>query len=154
MSLAFRNLTVSPDDDVEQWGVEGILTAIERGTLTHMRRVLRVALASPWSAVADELLEAASLTDHPLAARMAAQVREARGGDEATVARRIRGAIAYSGLSSRELAGPIGTSASRLSTYASGKVQPSAAMLPRIERVAAMYSRAEPKCSSRDPQSP
>lgn len=29
--LKFRNLTITPDDPVEKWGVEGILCAFERG---------------------------------------------------------------------------------------------------------------------------
>lgn len=33
--LKFRNLGVTPDDPVEQWGVEGILAAIDRGSLRY-----------------------------------------------------------------------------------------------------------------------
>ena len=43
--------------------------------------------------------------------------------------------MAPSGLTSARCAEMVGTSAPRLSTYASGKVRPSAAMLLRIERV-------------------
>lgn len=60
------------------------------------------------------------------------------------VARRIRDAIALSGLSQKEFANLMGTSASRLSTYASGKVCPSAAFLVRAEQVVTdMGSRAQ-----------
>jgi transcriptional regulator with XRE-family HTH domain len=44
--------------------------------------------------------------------------------------------MAASGLSRAEFAARIGTSPSRLSTYATGKVVPSAAMLVRMRRQA------------------
>lgn len=56
--------------------------------------------------------------------------------DRSEVASRIRRAVSSSGLTSAEFARLVGTSASRLSTYCSGKVTPSAAMLVRIERTA------------------
>jgi hypothetical protein len=37
MSLAFRNIDVSPDDPVELWPTESVLTAMERGGLGHWR---------------------------------------------------------------------------------------------------------------------
>ena len=40
MALKFRNLTVTPDDPVDTWGVEGILTAIDRGSLRDWRRIV------------------------------------------------------------------------------------------------------------------
>jgi len=56
--------------------------------------------------------------------------------DERTeVATRVRRAIERSGVTNAEFARLVGTSASRLSTYATGRVVPSAAMLVRIERV-------------------
>lgn len=46
----------------------------------------------------------------------------------------MRAAVEHSGLTNAEFAALVGTSASRLSTYLSGKVTPSAALLVRIER--------------------
>ncbi|MDR1151363.1 MAG: helix-turn-helix domain-containing protein [Bifidobacteriaceae bacterium] len=45
-------------------------------------------------------------------------------------------AIALSGLTAREFARRLGTSESRLSTYATGKVTPSATLLIRMENLA------------------
>ena len=64
---------------------------------------------------------------------------EERGGgaqeqERADVARRVREAIDRSGLTASDFALQVGTSASRLSTYASGRVMPSASMLLRIDR--------------------
>ncbi len=46
----------------------------------------------------------------------------------------MRAAVERSGLTNAQFAELIGTSASRLSTYLSGQVTPSAAMLVRIEQ--------------------
>lgn len=62
--------------------------------------------------------------------------RDAEQADRAEVATRVRDAVSRSGLTNREFARLVGTSASRLSTYLSGKVTPSAAMLVRIDRAA------------------
>lgn len=35
MSLRFRNIDVSPDDPIEIWPTEAVLTALERGGLGH-----------------------------------------------------------------------------------------------------------------------
>lgn len=48
----------------------------------------------------------------------------------------MRDAVASTGLTDAEFARRVGTSASRLSTYLSGKVTPSSAMLVRIQRLA------------------
>jgi hypothetical protein len=37
--LKFRNLNVTPDDPVEEWGVEGILCSFERGSVKDWRKV-------------------------------------------------------------------------------------------------------------------
>ncbi|MDR0417479.1 MAG: helix-turn-helix domain-containing protein [Propionibacteriaceae bacterium] len=144
MALAFRHLAVTPDDPVAQWGVEGILTAIERGGLAHFRRIAAAVLADPAGPVADDLAEAVTLTDAPVAARFGVLLEEARGGDRARARRRLRDAVAVSGASSRQLAAAVGTSATRLSTYLSGQVQPSAALFLRIERVGRELSRRGP----------
>ncbi len=65
------------------------------------------------------------------ALQRARDTAETRERDE--VALRVREAIARSGLTAAEFAKNIGTSASRLSTYASGQVVPSASMLVRVE---------------------
>lgn len=49
------------------------------------------------------------------------------------MAARVRAAVDRSGLTNAQFAALVGTSASRLSTYLSGQVTPSAAMLVRIE---------------------
>ena len=61
-ALKFRNLTASPDDPLEIWPFEGILAAVERGTLPDWRRLAKVIQADPWGPVAQQVLEAVHLT--------------------------------------------------------------------------------------------
>ncbi|WP_051393505.1 helix-turn-helix domain-containing protein [Glycomyces arizonensis] len=69
-------------------------------------------------------------------------LRSARGAAEReTVAGSVRQAVAESGLTRAEFASRIGTSVSRLSTYATGKVVPSAVLMVRIDRVAVRAAR-------------
>jgi hypothetical protein len=48
----FRNVSASPDDPVEQWPQEAIQAALERGSLSHWRRLARAIHADPWGPVA------------------------------------------------------------------------------------------------------
>lgn len=67
---------------------------------------------------------------------MLSAAREATERSERqAVATEIAGLVDGSGFSRVEFASRIGTSASRLSTYATGKVMPSAALLLRMRRV-------------------
>lgn len=61
--LKFRNLNVTPDDPVEQWGVEGVLTAIDRGSLRHWKRILAAVEADPHGPVAMDLAQALELAE-------------------------------------------------------------------------------------------
>ncbi|QDW62905.1 helix-turn-helix transcriptional regulator [Oerskovia sp. KBS0722] len=135
MALRFRNIDVTPQDPVSEWGVEGISTAIERGYLPHWRRITRAVRADPDGPVAADLEEALSIVDPDSgAAMLLGQVlADVRRGPEARVARLVRQAVLRSGLSAKEFAAHVGTSPSRLSTYMSGKVVPSAALLLEIQ---------------------
>lgn len=141
MSLAFRNIDVSPDDPVASWPTEGVLTALDRGGLSHWRRLADAVRADPWGPVARRVEEALSVTrpygvaelmdDVLTSARAHAEERE-----RAEVAAEIAALVDESGLTRAEFARSVGTSASRLSTYVGGSVTPSAAMLVRMRRVA------------------
>ncbi|TDD65926.1 XRE family transcriptional regulator [Jiangella aurantiaca] len=140
MGLAFRNLTVSPQDPVATWPTEAIQTALERGDLDDWRRVVAELERDPWGRVARQVEEVLTYS-RPYGISEAMEVvlgrvrARAEAGEKADVAAEVRRVIAESGLSQAEFASRIGTSASRLSTYASGKVTPSAALMVRIRRV-------------------
>ncbi|MGH3406247.1 MAG: helix-turn-helix domain-containing protein [Streptosporangiaceae bacterium] len=147
--LKFRNITASPDDPVETWPFEGILAAIERGTLPDWRRLAQAIEADPWGPVAQQVLEAIRVA-HPygtadLLEGVVASAREqAAESERAIVASEVSELVGRSGLSRQEFAERIGTSRPRLSTYMSGKVVPSAALMVRIRRVGRMVGRLGP----------
>jgi len=145
MALAFRNIDVTPEDPVQTWHTEGIQTALERGDLSHWRRIAAEVRRDPWGQVSQELSEVltysrpygvADLMDGVLADARSAE----RDRERAEVTTEVRSLIHASGLTNDAFAARIGTSPSRLSTYATGRVVPSAALLVRMRR-AAMRSK-------------
>lgn len=139
MAVAFRNVDASPEDDVRTWPYEAIVTVMDQGLVADWQPIFAELRRSPWGRVARRVEQNLTYREpdgagtlFSLAIESARQAAEA--AERAEVAARIRGAVDSSGLSHREFAKQVGTSASRLSTYLHGKVTPSAAMLVRIER--------------------
>jgi len=141
-ALKFRNINASVDDPVETWPFEGILTAVERGTLPDWRRLAAAIRVDPWGPVAQQVLEALQLSRPYGTAELLTTVIERARQDAASderdeVAGEIRDLVAQSALSQQDFALRLGTSRPRLSTYMSGKVTPSASLMIRMRRVAA-----------------
>jgi ribosome-binding protein aMBF1 (putative translation factor) len=141
MTLAFRNLTISPQAPVSQWPTEAVQTALERGDLADWHRVAAEIQADPWGTTARQVEEVLSHSrPYGVAEAMQTVVSRARkraeANERAAVAAAIREAIERSGLSQAEFASRVGISPSRLSTYASGKVTLSATLMLRISRAA------------------
>lgn len=139
MALRFRNVDASPDDDVRTWPYEALVTAIDRGLVPDWRPIFDEIRRSPWGPVARRVERYVAYREADVATTLFALALERARCDRASeeraeVAARIRAAVARSGMTNADFAELVGTSASRLSTYASGKVVPSAAMLVRIER--------------------
>jgi DNA-binding transcriptional regulator YiaG len=140
MPLLFRNIEATPDDPVSGWHLEGIQAALERGDLSHWRRLAAEVRRHPWGDVSQELAEVLTFSrPYGLASVMDAVIvtsrDEAARREREVVAAEVRRLREASGLSGREFAARIGTSPSRLSTYASGKVVPSAALMVRMRQV-------------------
>jgi DNA-binding transcriptional regulator YiaG len=145
MTLSFRNVDAEVTDPVASWPQEALQTALERGDITHWRRIVAEIGRSPWGPVARTVQEILAYSRPygvaPLMERAIARARARAVASEADeVVARIRSARRASGLSVKEFAAEVGTSASRMSTYLSGRVTPSAAMLVRMERLAARRS--------------
>lgn len=141
-SLTFRNVDASPDDPVSEWPLEAIHTALERGRLSHWRRLAHAVRTEPWGPVARQIEEVLTYSrPYGVAELMERVVADARDetatNERSTVAEEVTRLVESSGLSRAEFAARIGTSTSRLSTYATGKVTPSAALMLRIERLGA-----------------
>jgi DNA-binding transcriptional regulator YiaG len=140
-ALAFRNVDASPDDPVSEWPQEAIQTALERGGLSHWRRLAIAIQAAPWGPVARQVEEILSYSrPYGVANTMERVIQlareEAERSERETVAAEIDALVRESGLSRTEFASQIGTSTSRLSTYVTGKVNPSAALLVRMRHIA------------------
>lgn len=139
--LAFRNLEVTPDAPVREWPFEAVRTALERGSLQDWRRLAAEVKREPWGHIArtieDILTHSRPYGVAPLMEGLIADSRnEAERSERQQVAEQIVELIERSGLPRAEFARRIGTSPSRLSTYATGKVTPSAALMVRMRRVA------------------
>jgi len=138
-SLVFRNVDASPEDPVADWPLEAIQTALERGGLSDWRRLAEAIGAQPWGPVARRI-EAILSYNRPYGVTEAMQrtIDRARHEAEQTEREAVAGEVglllARSGLTRAEFASRIGTSASRLSTYATGRVTPSAALMVRMRR--------------------
>jgi hypothetical protein len=140
MPVEFRNVDASPTDDVRTWPYEALVTVIDRGLVPDWQPVFAEVRRSPWGWVARRVERYLAYREpdgvSELFSLAIAQARaDAERDDRREAAGRVREAVARSGLTNARFAEMVGTSASRLSTYASGKVTPSAAMLLRIERV-------------------
>lgn len=141
MPVEFRNVDGSPEDDVRTWPYEALVTVIDRGLVGDWRPIFAELRRSPWGRVARRVEQYLSYREPDgVSTLFALAIERARvdadQADRAEVAARVRDAVTRSGLTNAEFARLVGTSASRLSTYLSGKVTPSAAMLVRIERAA------------------
>lgn len=141
MTLAFRNVDADPADPVRTWPFEALVTAIERGSVRDWARISVALKRDPWGDVARAVEDYLSYADRSgatqLFRRVIDQARANRdAADRARVAARVRALVAGSHLTAATFAVRAGTSASRLSTYVTGKVVPSATTMLRLERVA------------------
>lgn len=139
MPLAFRNLTIDPSAPVAEWPTEAVQAALERGDLADWHRLAVEVERQPWGRTARTVEEVLSYSrPYGVADAMEAVIARARARAEhrerEIVADEIRQVIERSGLTSAEFASRVGTSASRLSTYSTGKVVPSATFMVRLRR--------------------
>lgn len=139
MTVSFRNVDVPSGTPPGSWPYEAIATTIERGLIGDWAVLTRAIRREPWGPVA-RMVEEYLSREHPpgvgpLLERAISGARvEAEAAERAEVAHEVDDLVRRSGLTSREFAERIGTSASRLSTYRAGKVMPSAALMARMRR--------------------
>ncbi len=146
MALNFRNVDASPSDPVSTWPYEALVTAIEQGLVPDWHPIFDELKTDPWGPVSRKIeryLDYAPRDGVTVLFRLAIdRARDnAEGRERALVAERVRGAIKASGLTAAQFAERVGTSASRLSTYARGTVTPSAHMLMRILHTSGLVER-------------
>ena len=141
MPVQFRNVDASPTDAVRTWPYEALVIAIDQGLVADWQPIFAELRRSPWGRLARRVERYLSYREADgVSTLFALAIERARSdteqADRAEVAARVRSAVARAGLTHQEFARLVGTSASRLSTYLSGKVTPSAALLIRMERAA------------------
>jgi DNA-binding transcriptional regulator YiaG len=149
-SLAFRNVEVAPSDPVSAWPTEAIQTALERGGLSDWQQLAAEIGARPWGRVARQIEEVLGYSRAYGASELMERVidrarTEAEREERVAVAQEVSSLVEKSGLSRVDFASRIGTSASRLSTYATGKVTPSAALMVRMRTEAEAAGELDPK---------
>jgi DNA-binding transcriptional regulator YiaG len=125
---------------VEAWPYEALVTVIERGSVTDWARLTSRIRRDPWGPVARQVELYLSYERPwgvgPLMQRAISSARTIAEADErAAVAAEVRSLVEQSGLGASEFALRIGTSRSRLSTYRTGRVTPSASLMVRMRRL-------------------
>ncbi|GAA3802067.1 hypothetical protein [Nocardioides panacisoli] len=126
--------------------VEELLDIAENGTIGEWRHLVGLASESAWSPYAVRVADLAREAGFEHAAAMIAALldlcrEQQREAERDTVAREIGRLVALSGVPEPEFAAWMGTTPERLSTYASGTVTPSAAVMLRISRTSLVLQR-------------
>lgn len=133
---------MTPQDPVDRWGVEGLLTAIERGTAPDWAKITRaVRLAGPSSELRAEVEEALEVADGGGSAVIRLALRRMDTTPEERVVHRIRQYFNMSELTITEFAERVGTSRTRMSAYLAGRTMPLAPTLEKMRDIA--YARRD-----------
>ncbi len=125
-----------------------LVGVVDGGSVLEWRHHLAMIGASPWSPYSRHIVELAKKADRP---EVAALVREFtavcrehnKEREREQVAEEVRRLVSASGASQRQFAHWVGTSPSRLSTYISGSVTPSASMMLRMKRTSRLLGDRE-----------
>jgi DNA-binding transcriptional regulator YiaG len=144
MNDLFRNVEGSPSDPVSTWPYEGMVAVIERGNILDWAPIVDCVRQDPWGKVARNLETYLGYSERDdLVGFFRVVLDDARHRAELSERREVQDAVESawrrSGLTRHHFARALGTSPSRLSTYLSGSVVPSAAMLVRMGRIADRY---------------
>jgi DNA-binding XRE family transcriptional regulator len=132
--------TAGPD----HWPFEAILSSIERGTLSVWRRLAAAIRSNPWGPCARAVEEIVSWDENYGVDRLFEQIIEHARQDADAESRReygrhIRELRTALGMTMREFAPLIGTSAARLASYESGNVAPTVNLMGRVDRLARIH---------------
>lgn len=140
--LRFRNINAAPEDPVEDWGFEGLLAAVDRGGFLDWQKIILAVRQDPWGPVSRtlerEVFKVAESSGVVAAMASALELArsDTRAQEQQAVAGELRELLSESGLTRTQFAERLGTSNSRLSTYLTGTVTPSAALVVRARNVA------------------
>jgi len=125
-----------------------LLGLADGGSVLEWRYHLAMIAASPWSPYSQHIVELANTADRPLVAALVARFTDVcrehnKEHEREHVAEEVRRMVSASGASQRQFSQWVGTSPSRLSTYISGSVTPSASMMLRMRRTSRLLQARE-----------
>ena len=144
--LIFRNVDADPAAPPDEWPMEAVATAVERGSLGDWRRLAAAVRADPWGPTARALADIAGWEDADGVARLLGGIVDAER-ERVTLAGRRRHADRLrelrrsTGLTLQDFARRAGTSPTRLSAYENARVSPTTDVLGRLESVAERHRR-------------
>ena len=121
---------------------------VDGGSVLEWRHHLAMIAASPWSPYSRHLGDLATQASLPAVAALVAQFTEVcrqqnKEREREQVAEEVRRLVAGSGVTQRQFAQWVGTSPSRLSTYVSGSVTPSASLMLRMARTSRLLQERD-----------
>uniref|UniRef100_UPI0016005E23 helix-turn-helix domain-containing protein n=1 Tax=Nocardioides stalactiti TaxID=2755356 RepID=UPI0016005E23 len=121
---------------------------VDGGSVLEWRHHLAMIAASPWSPYSDHLLDMALQAELPQVVAVVERFTELcraqnKEREREQVADEVRRLVAASGVTQRQFAKWVGTSPSRLSTYVSGSVTPSASLMLRMTRTSRLLQERD-----------
>ena len=125
-----------------------LLGVIDHGSVLEWRHHFAMIAASPWSPYPGHLAKLAQQAARPEVAAVVDRFTDVcrdhhKEREREQVAGEVRRLVAVSGATQRRFAHWVGTSPSRLSTYISGTVTPSASLMLRMERTSRLLQERE-----------
>ncbi len=125
-----------------------LLGVIDHGSVLEWRHHFAMIAASPWSPYPGHLGKLAQQAARPEVAAVVDRFTDVcrdhhKEREREQVAGEVRRLVAVSGATQRRFAHWVGTSPSRLSTYISGTVTPSASLMLRMERTSRLLQERE-----------
>jgi transcriptional regulator with XRE-family HTH domain len=125
-----------------------LLGVVDGGSVLEWRHHLAMIAASPWSPYPRHLVDLAGQADRPEVAEVVDRFTEVcrehnKEREREQVAEEVRKLVSESGVTQRQFAYWVGTSPSRLSTYVSGRVTPSASLMLRMARTSRLLQERD-----------
>jgi|GEM_PF-468041 len=125
-----------------------LLGVVDGGSVLEWRHHLAMIAASPWSPYSRHLAELATEASRPGVALVVDHFTQVcreqnKEREREQVAEEVRRVVSSSGVTQRQFAQWVGTSPSRLSTYLSGTVTPSASLMLRMTRTSRLLQERD-----------
>lgn len=143
MTTRIRNVEFDTLRPMAEWPAEAVAALLERGSFDDWHLLAREIRRSPWGPVARLVESISEWGDHGAVDDLMNDVvenarAEVTANGRARYARRIRTLRQRTGMSLREFAALVGTSAARMSAYERGHTSPTTDVLGRIEHAASI----------------